>query len=89
MAEQGVEWITSLKKNMKAVARDTFDALMLRKRSLIETIHDQLKNIFQIEHSRHRSLTNYMINVITGLITYSYQDKKTALHLKTSALLLI
>lgn len=89
LAEQGVEWITSQKKNMKPIARDTFDALMLRKRSIIETIHDQLKNISQIEHTRHRSLTNYMMNIVAGLVAYSYQDKKPALHLKTSALVLI
>lgn len=89
LAEQGIEWITSLKKNMKAVARDTFDVLMLRKRSIIETINDQLKNISQIEHTRHRSLANYMINIIAGLVAYSYQDKKPALNLKTSALVVI
>ena len=74
---------------MKAVARDTFDRLMLRKRSIIETINDQLKNISQVEHTRHRSLTNYMINIISGLVAYSYQDKKPALNLKTSALVVI
>lgn len=89
LAGQGVEWITSLKKNMKKVVRDAFDALMLRKRSIIETINDQLKNISQIEHTRHRSLANYMINLISGLVAYSYQDKKPALNLKTSALMLV
>ena len=89
LAEQGVELVTSLKKNMKAVARDTFDRLMLRKRSIIETINDQLKNISQVEHTRHRSLTNYMINIISGWVAYSYQDKKPALNLKTSALVVI
>lgn len=88
LAEQGVEWITSLKKNMKKVVRDAFDALMLRKRSIIETI-DQLKNISQIEHTRHRSLANYRINLISGLVAYSYQDKKPSLNLKTSALMLV
>lgn len=89
LAEQGVEWITSLKKNMKPGERDMFDTLMLRKRSIIETIHDQLKNISQIEHSRHRSLTNYMINIIAGLVAYAYQDKKPALDLKISTLVVI
>ncbi len=89
LAEQGVELITSLKKNMKAVARDTFDRLMLRKRSIIETLNDQLKNIPQVGHTRHRSLTNYMTNIISGWVAYSYQDKKPALNLKTSALVVI
>ncbi len=61
--------------------------LLLRKRSIIETINDQLKNIFQLEHSRHRSLTNYMINIVACLVAYSYQDKKPALNLRREDLL--
>jgi len=34
---------------------------MLRKRSIIETINGQLKNISQIEHSRHRSYANFIV----------------------------
>ena len=58
-------------------------------KEIIETINDQLKNISQIEHSRHRSLTNYMINIMAGLVAYAYQDKKPALDLKISALVVI
>ena len=89
LAQQGIEWITSLKRNMKAVTRDALDSLLLRKRSLIETLNDQLKNVSQIEHTRHRSLTNYMINVVSGLIAYSYQPKKPSLNLTTSALVMM
>lgn len=89
MAEQGIEWITSLRKNMKKVARATFDKLMLRKRFIIETINDQLKNQSQIEHSRHRSLPHYVANVIAGLIAYSYQAKKPSLNLSTRELIVI
>jgi hypothetical protein len=49
------------------------DKILLRKRALIETIHDQLKNICQIEHSRHRSVNNFMVNLIAGLIAYTHQ----------------
>jgi len=55
------------------------DKLLLRKRALIETIIDQLKNISQIEHSRHRSPTNFVVNVLAGLIAYCHQPKKPAL----------
>ena len=58
------------------------DKLFSRKRSIIETIIDQLKNISQIEHSRHRSLVNAMINFICGLIAYCHQPKKPALHME-------
>jgi hypothetical protein len=44
-------------------------------------VNDQLKNIFQIEHTRHRSLPNFMVNIISGLIAYTYQDKKPSLNL--------
>ncbi len=53
-----------------------FDKIMLRKRSIIETIHDQLKNISQIEHSRHRSPVNFLVNVISALIAYTHREKK-------------
>jgi hypothetical protein len=87
LAADDVELITTLKKNMKPKVLAAFDALLLRKRSIIETINDQLKNIFQLEHSRHRSLTNYMINIVACLVAYSYQDKKPALNLRRADLL--
>ena len=52
------------------------DKIMLRKRSIIETINDQLKNICMIEHSRHRSFHNFINNVLTGIIAYSFLPKK-------------
>ncbi|MDI1231851.1 MAG: IS982 family transposase [Methylobacter sp.] len=87
LATDDVELITTLKKNMKPKVIAAFDALLLRKRSIIETINDQLKNIFQLEHSRHRSLTNYMINIVACLVAYSYQDKKPELNLRREDLL--
>lgn len=55
--------------------------LLLRKRSLIETVNDQLKNISQIEHSRHRSVWNFLVNLVSGLIAYTHQAKKPSLNL--------
>ncbi|GFO74559.1 transposase, IS982 family [Bathymodiolus platifrons methanotrophic gill symbiont] len=82
LATDDVELITTLRKNMKPRVMTAFDAILLRKRSIIETINDQLKNIFQLEHSRHRSLTNYMVNAVACLVAYSYQEKKPALNLR-------
>lgn len=53
---------------------------MLKKRNLIETINDQLKNINQIEHTRHRSPKNFLTNLLAGLISYQLQPKKPSLH---------
>ena len=55
------------------------DKILLRKRSIIETINDQLKNISQIEHTRHRSIINSMINLLCGLIAYTFQSKKPSI----------
>jgi hypothetical protein len=59
------------------------DKILLRKRSVIETINDQLKNIAQVEHSRHRSFGNFITNLIAGLIAYSFQDKKPSIKFET------
>ena len=58
------------------------DKLLLRKRAIIETIIDQLKNISQIEHTRHRSPINFMVNLLGGLIAYCHQPKKPALKIQ-------
>lgn len=79
--EYGVELITPRRKNMKKVERPLIDKLLLRKRAVVETIIDQLKNISQIEHTRHRSPINFLINVVCGLIAYCHQPKKPSLQL--------
>lgn len=85
--EQGLHLITRLRKNMKNHLMHLSDKLLVRKRAIIESIIDQLKNISQIEHSRHRSPTNFVVHLIAGLIAYSHQDKKPSLHLDQRALL--
>ena len=85
--EQGLHLITRLRKNMKNRLMHLSDKLLLRKRAIIESIIDQLKTISQIEHSRHRSPTNFVVHLIAGLIAYSHQDKKPGLHLDERALL--
>lgn len=74
-----VQLITRLKKNMKNRLMPLIDKLLLRKRAIIESVVDQLKNISQIEHTRHRSPTNAFINIIAGLIAYCHQPKKPSL----------
>jgi hypothetical protein len=79
---QGIQLITKLRKDMKNKLLPMMDKLLLRKRSLIETVNDQLKNISQIEHSRHRSVPNFLVNLVAGLIAYTYQPKKPSLHIR-------
>lgn len=88
LLRQGVELLTPIRKNMKPHLVRLNDKLMLRKRVLIETINDQLKNISQIEHSRHRSPANFLVNVLAGLIAYCHQPKKPSLQLTPETLAL-
>jgi len=81
LMQQGVHLITKLKSNMKNKLMVMTDKLLLRKRSIIETINDQLKNISQIEHSRHRSPLNFLVNLVSGLIAYTHQPNKPSLNL--------
>ncbi len=57
------------------------DKLLLRKRAIIETINDQIKNIQQVEHTRHRSLVNAMVNILAALVAYTHQPCKPSLNL--------
>ncbi len=77
----GIQLTTKLKRNMKQRLMPLGDRLLLRKRAIIETIIDQLKNISQIEHSRHRSPVNCFVNILGGLIAYCHQPKKPAIAL--------
>lgn len=79
----GVHLVTKLRKNMKSSSiTPLMDAIMLRKRAICETIIDQLKNIFQIEHSRHRSPKNFLTNLFSALIAYNFNDKKPSLRIQ-------
>lgn len=78
---QDLQLITPIRKNMANRLMPLLDKLLARKRSIIETINDQLKNISQIAHTRHRSVTNFMVNLLAGLIAYTFQPKKPSLNL--------
>jgi Transposase DDE domain len=86
LSEQNLQLITKLKKNMKNRLLPVFDQILLRKRALIETINDQLKNICQIEHTRHRSRANFLVNVIAALIAYTYKEKLPSLNIRVKEL---
>lgn len=74
--QRGLQLVTSIKKNMKNKMMPMIDKILLRKRSLIETVNDQLKNVCHAEHSRHRSVLNFMVNMVAALISYARQEKK-------------
>lgn len=84
--ERGLQLITKRKKNMKQKLVKMWDKILLRKRSLIETVNDQLKNLMQIEHSRHRSFWNFLVNLLGGLAAYTYLPSKPSLDLENKGL---
>ena len=86
LSEQNLQLITKIKKKMKNRLLSVWEQLLLRKRALIETINDQLKNICQIEHTRHRRRVNFLVNVMAALIAYTYKEKLPSLNLRVKEL---
>jgi len=78
----GIQLITKIKNNMKNCLMTMSDKILLRKRAIIETINDELKNMCQIEHSRHRSFGGFFTNLIAGLSAYCFFPKKPSLKIK-------
>jgi hypothetical protein len=82
LLEQDLHLVTKLRRNMPNQLLPLLDKMLLRKRTILETIVDQLKNISQIEHTRHRSLFNFMGNLMAGLIAYSWRPTKPSLGIR-------
>jgi hypothetical protein len=76
----GIHLVTKLRNNMKGGEIPLQDKINLRKRAVIESVNDELKNICQIEHTRHRSFTNFITNLIAGLLAYSFLPKKPSIN---------
>lgn len=77
-----IQLITNLKKNMKNMLMNQTDKIILRHRALIESVNDELKNMAQVEHSRHWSIANFLCSTFAALAAYSYFPKKPSLNLE-------
>lgn len=77
--EQGLNFITKVKSNMKKIARSSFEKYILAQRSIVETVIEQLKSICLIEHSRHRKPDNFLANTLAALIAYSLKPRKPSI----------
>jgi hypothetical protein len=86
---RGLRLVTRIKANMKNQLMPVFDKLLLRKRAIVESVIDRLKNGCQAEHSRHRSPANYFADVLAGLVAYTYADKLPSLNLRPAELQLL
>ena len=80
--DRGVHIVTGIRTNMKNRLMDAHDKIMLRKRSIIETINDMLKNVAQIVHTRHRSISNFIVNLLAGIAAYAFYDTKPSINME-------
>lgn len=78
----GIHLITKIRKNMKNSLMQIKDKILIRKRALIETVNDELKNMCQVEHTRHRGFTNFITNLLSALIAYSFFPKKPSMNIE-------
>ena len=78
----GIQLITKLKNNMKGTLMSVSDKLLLRKRAIIETVNDELKNIAQVEHSRHRCFDNFIVNLLGAIAAYCMFPKKPCINVQ-------
>ena len=78
----GIQLVAKPKKNMKNVNLSQADRILLRKRAIIESVNDELKNICKLQHTRHRSLGNFLINIMAALTAYCFFPKKPSLNIQ-------
>ena len=79
--EKGIQIITRLKRNMKNKLMNIVDKILLRSRGVIESVNNKLKADCQIEHHRHRSPWNFLVNLVSGIVAYAYDSYKPAIRL--------
>lgn len=68
--EHGLKLITKLKANMKNVLMDICEKFLLKKRGVVECTIQSLKETCQIQHTRHRSSCNFVVNLMAGLAAH-------------------
>ena len=78
----GIQLVTKLRTNMKGALMSVSDRLLLRKRAIIETVNDELKNIAQVEHSRHRCFDNFIVNMLGAIAAYCMFPKKPCINVQ-------
>lgn len=78
----GIQLITKLRNNMKGALMNISDKLLNRKKAIIETVNDELKNIAQVEHTRHRSFENFVVNMLGALAAYYCFSKKPSINVQ-------
>lgn len=78
----GIQMVTKIRKNMKGMSLSQADKIMLRKRAIIECVNDELKNICKLQHTRHRSVSNFLLNILRAIAAYAFFPKKPSLNIQ-------
>ena len=78
---QGIHLCYKVRKNMKPLPLSISDEVLLKKRTIIESVIKELKTQTQVEHSRHRSFANFQVNVISALIAYQLLESKPSVNI--------
>jgi len=81
--EKGIQIITKIKRNMKNILMDFTDKILLKKRGIVESVGNLLKNNVQVEHSRHRSIVGFFLNVFAAIVAYNFLPKKPSIRAKS------
>ena len=81
LSEQGINLCHKVRKNMKPLPLSISDEVLLKKRTIIESVIKELKTQTQVEHSRHRSFVNFQVNVISALIAYQLLETKPSVNI--------
>ena len=76
MMRTGVKIVTQLKSTMKTKLIEIDESELLKKRSVIESVFHLLKDILHLNHTRHRSPKNFIVNVISALCAYCLYPNK-------------
>lgn len=77
-----IQLVTKLRSNMKGALMSLSDRLLLRKRAIIKTVNDELKDIAEVEHSRHRSFDNFIVNTLGAIAAYCMSPKKPCIYIQ-------
>ena len=86
---QGLKLITKIRSNMKNKLLPLMEKLLLKKRGLIESVNNRLKNGGQLEHHRHRSKQNFIVNLLSGLACYQVYEKRPSINLTAQEKLML
>ena len=78
----GIQLTTKVRNNMKNCLMSVSDKILIRKRAVIESVNDELKNMAQLEHSRHRSFSNFIVNAVAAIAAYCFFPKKPSISLE-------